>query len=102
MGLVRVENHLLLLLKVNGLQFDLYPYFCHHRFYCIMANQQQQHLDKEFGRNWVSSSRFLFYIQLVALAAFVFGCSVNLYKSTYQGKPKVEVQESSQYTPKYK
>ena len=65
-------------------------------------NEQQQHLDKEFGKNWVTSSRFLFYIQIVALTAFVFGCSVNLYKSTYKGKPKVEVQESSQYTPKYK
>ena len=58
--------------------------------------------DREFGRNWVTSSRFMFYMQVFAFLAFVTGCSYNVYKSTYTGKPKVEVQESSQFTPKYK
>ena len=59
--------------------------------------------DKEFGKNWVTSSRFMFYMQVVAFLAFVTGCSFNMYSATrYKDKPKVEVQESTQYTPKYK
>ena len=58
--------------------------------------------DREFGRNWVTSSRFMFYMQVFAFLAFVTGCSYNVCKSTYKGKPKVEVQESTQFTPKYK
>jgi hypothetical protein len=59
--------------------------------------------DKEFGRNWVTSSRFLFYMQLFALLAFVGGCSCHLYKaSSFESKPKVEVPESTQYSPVYK
>lgn len=56
---------------------------------------------KDFGRNWVTSSRFLFHIQLFAFAAFVLGGCYGLYSMHYKGKPKVEVPESTQYTPKY-
>jgi hypothetical protein len=58
--------------------------------------------DREFGKNWVTSSRFLFYMQVFAFLAFVAGCSYNVYKQSYKGKPKVEVQSSSEFTPKYK
>ena len=59
--------------------------------------------DREFGRNWVTSSRFMFYMQVFAFLAFVTGCSYNMYKtSRYKDKPRVEVQESTLYTPKYK
>jgi hypothetical protein len=67
---------------------------------------QHEHLDKpektDFGRNGVSSSRFLFHVQLFAFAAFVLGGCYGLYSMRYQGKPKVEVPESTLYTPKYK
>jgi hypothetical protein len=33
----------------------------------------------DFGRNWVSSSRFLFHVQLFALLAFVLGGCYGLY-----------------------
>lgn len=56
----------------------------------------------DFGRNWVSSSRFLFHVQLFAILAFVLGGCYGLYTMRYKGKPKVEVPESSLYTPKYK
>jgi hypothetical protein len=67
----------------------------------------QEHLhtvpdDREFGKNWVTSSRFLFYMQVFTFLAFVTGCSYNVYQHRYKGKPKVEVQESTQFTPKYK
>jgi hypothetical protein len=56
----------------------------------------------DFGRNWVTSSRFLFHIQLFAFVAFVMGGCYGLYSMSYKGKPKVEVPESTLYTPKYK
>jgi hypothetical protein len=56
----------------------------------------------DFGRNWVSSSRFLFHVQLFAFVAFVLGGCYGLYSMRYPGKPKVEVPESTLYTPKYK
>jgi hypothetical protein len=56
---------------------------------------------KDFGRNWVTSSRFLFHIQLFAFLAFVLGGCYGLYSMSYKGKPKIEVPESTQYTPKY-
>jgi hypothetical protein len=69
-----------------------------------MAHNQPQETTshKAFGSNWVKSSRFLFYLQVATLLAFVAGCSGYLYSTSYKGKPKVEVPESTQYTPKYK
>lgn len=69
-----------------------------------MSAQQEQNLtqDKEFGKNWVTTSRFLFYLQAGLLLAFVAGCSGYLYSYRYKGKPRVEVPESTQYSPKYK
>ncbi len=57
---------------------------------------------KEFGYNWVNSSRFLFYLQVLLTVAFLVGASYKLYQKRYMGKPDVEVQSSSEYTPKYK
>jgi hypothetical protein len=68
----------------------------------MAQHQAHKHDDREFGKNWVTSSRFLFYVQLFTFLAFVGGCSYNLYAHRYKGKPKVEVPESTQYTPKYK
>ncbi|MFN5914303.1 MAG: hypothetical protein ACK43J_07920 [Chitinophagaceae bacterium] len=68
-----------------------------------MLDNNKNTLDrKDFGRNWVSSSRFLFHVQLFAILAFVMGGCYGLYSMKYKGKPKVDVPESTQYTPKYK
>ena len=68
-----------------------------------MQDNNKNTLDrKDFGRNWVSSSRFLFHVQLFAILAFVIGGCYGLYSMKYKGKPKVDVPESTQYTPKYK
>jgi hypothetical protein len=72
-----------------------------------MSHQQEYHQelkkiqDKDFAHNWVSSSAFLFYLQVVCIVAFVLGGCYMLYTKRYT-KPQVNVQESSQYTPKYK
>jgi hypothetical protein len=57
--------------------------------------------DKDFTHNWVSSSAFLFYLQVACIVAFVFGGCYMLYTKRYS-KTDVPVQESSLYTPKYK
>jgi hypothetical protein len=57
--------------------------------------------DKDFAHNWVSSSAFLFYLQVFCIVALVFGGCYALYTKRYS-KQEVPVQESSLYTPKYK
>ncbi|MGN7721592.1 hypothetical protein [Chitinophaga sp. 22620] len=56
----------------------------------------------DFTRDWVSSSRFLFYLQLACVLALLVGGSFALFGHRYKGKPKVAVPESSLYEPKYK
>ena len=57
--------------------------------------------DKDFAHNWVSSSAFLFYLQVACIVALVFGGCYALYTKKYE-KINVPVQESTKYTPKYK
>jgi hypothetical protein len=65
-------------------------------------NEEVQKIqDKDFTHNWVSSSAFLFYLQVACIVAFVFGGCYALYTKRYS-KTEVPVQESTLYTPKYK
>jgi hypothetical protein len=57
---------------------------------------------KDFSRNWVNSSVFLFYLQVFCIVAFVIGGSYSLYKHRYKGKPEVNVPGNTLYTPTYK
>jgi hypothetical protein len=72
-----------------------------------MAHNQeyQQELqkvqDRDFTHNWVSSSGFLFYLQIFCFLAFVLGGCYMLYTKHFE-KPEVKVQESTLYTPQYK
>lgn len=72
-----------------------------------MSNNPEYHeelkkvQDKDFTHDWVSSSAFLFYLQVACLVAFVLGGCYMLSTKRYS-KIDVPVQESSQYTPKYK
>jgi hypothetical protein len=67
-----------------------------------MANELEQHKAKDFTYSWVNSSRFLFYLQVTCLSAFLLGACYKLYNARYKGAPEVAVPESTQYTPKYK
>ncbi len=59
--------------------------------------------DKDFTHNWVSSSGFLFYLQVACIVAFVLGGCIMLYQKRYNAnKVEAPVQESTLYTPKYK
>ena len=57
--------------------------------------------DRDFTHNWVSSSAFLFYLQVFCIIAFVLGGCYMLYSKRYD-RIDVPVQESSLYNPKYK
>ena len=57
--------------------------------------------DKDFAHDWVSSSAFLFYLQVACIVAFVLGGCYMLYTKRFS-KPEVTIQESTLYTPKYK
>jgi hypothetical protein len=57
--------------------------------------------DKDFTHNWVSSSGFLFYLQIACVVALLFGACYMLYTKRFH-KPEVHVQESTLYTPQYK
>jgi len=69
------------------------------------SNEYQQELqkvqDSDFTHNWVSSSAFLFYLQIACVVAFVVGSCYMLSTKRFD-KPQVPVQESTLYTPKYK
>jgi len=57
--------------------------------------------DRDFTHNWVSSSAFVFYLSVFCLLAFFFGSCYRLYHERYD-RLDVNIQESTQYTPKYK
>ncbi|KAA2240041.1 hypothetical protein F0L74_28105 [Chitinophaga agrisoli] len=56
----------------------------------------------DISNDWVSSSRFMFYMSVFCIVAFVFAGSCNLYAHRYKGKPDVVVPDNTLYNPKYK
>ena len=71
----------------------------HEQAYVEELKKKQE---RDFARSWVNSSVFLFYLQVCCVLAFVIGGSYGLYKHRYKGKPEVNIQSSTQYTPQYK
>lgn len=57
--------------------------------------------DKDFTHSWVSSSGFLFYLQVFCILAFVLGGCYKLSTKRFE-KPEVVVPDNTLYTPKYK
>lgn len=68
----------------------------------VMSNQVQDPKQKDFTNSWVVSSRFLFYVKLFSITAFLLGGCYKLYSYRYKGKPQVDVPSSTLYDPKYK
>ena len=57
---------------------------------------------KDFAYSWVSSSRFLFYVNVLILVALFVGGCYALWEHRYAGKPEVEVPGNTLYSPVYK
>ena len=66
-----------------------------------MAHETNNPKEKDLTYNWVNSSRFLFYLQVFCVVAFILGGCYRLYQHRYK-EPAVEVPENTLYTPKYK
>ena len=67
-----------------------------------MSNEIHSENEQDFTKNWVSSSRFLFYLQVFCILSFVLGGCYRMYHQRYPGKPDIEIQSSTKYTPEYK
>jgi hypothetical protein len=67
-----------------------------------IVDEIQEHKEKDFGYNWVNSSRFLFYVQIFCILAFILAGCYKLYTKRYTGKPDLEIPDNTLYTPKYK
>ena len=67
-----------------------------------MSQEVMDNKHKDVTHNWVSTSRFLFYVQVFCILAFILGGCYGLYKNRYKGKPDVQVPENTLYNPKYK
>ncbi|MEN9381727.1 MAG: hypothetical protein RI940_608 [Bacteroidota bacterium] len=61
----------------------------------------QPEVSKDINSNWVTSSKFLFYVTIFAILSLVVGNCSKLFSSGFK-KPNPEVQTSSQYKPEYK
>jgi hypothetical protein len=61
----------------------------------------QPEVSKDINSNWVTSSKFLFYVSIFAILSLVVGNCTKLFTSGFK-KPNPEVQTSSQYKPEYK
>lgn len=62
---------------------------------------QQAETTPDIKSNWVSSSRFIFYVSLFAVLSLVVGNCSKIFSSGFK-KPSPEVNTSSQYKPEYK
>ena len=60
----------------------------------------QPEVSKDINSNWVSSSKFLFYVSIFAILSLVVGNCSKVFSSGFK-KPNPEVQSSSQYKPEY-
>jgi hypothetical protein len=67
-----------------------------------MSQETPETVEKDIRANWVTSSRFFILRACFCIVSFVLGGCYKMYNHRYQGKPEVEVQKSSQYTPEYK
>lgn len=57
--------------------------------------------DKDFAHNWVTSSAFLFYLQVACFVILVLGGCYALYTKRYE-KQEVNIPGNTLYTPQYK
>ena len=72
-------------------------------YFCVNTNyMSEQTSNKDFTKSWVNSSRFLFYLKVFCIMSFFAGGCYRLYQHRYMGKPDVEIQSSTKYTPEYK
>ncbi len=63
----------------------------------ILKNKE----NNDFKHSWVKTSAYLFYLSAACFFLMTWGGCYKLYTKKFE-KPKVQIQESTLYTPKYK
>lgn len=66
------------------------------------TNHNTYQSDNDITKNWVSTSRWIFYLYIACAVAFSVAMCFGLYAKRYKGKPDVEVPSSTLYNPTYK
>lgn len=74
----------------------------HDSYFNTEEKDRKRLLESDVRYNWVSSSRFLLYLSLFATIIFLLATCVKLFNNRYKGKPDIEIQSSTKYTPEYK
>ena len=77
-------------------------YFCHLIKYIMDKHSEFIDNPVDIELNKPSKSRFLFLLGFFGLFIFFIGCNYGLWTRSYKSTEKIEVPESTQYTPKYK
>ena len=66
------------------------------------AKELEELKNEDIAYNKVSTAKFIFYLQMAGgTLLFLMMCFI-LWTKRYEGKPKVDVQSSTLYTPVYK
>jgi len=76
-------------------------YFCSEINLTMSQEVHTTEESKDITTNWVTSSRFIFYVSVFCLIALVVGNCSKVFSSGFK-KPTPEVNSSSQYKPEYK
>jgi hypothetical protein len=67
-----------------------------------MQQEIIENKDKDFAHNWVSSSKFIWFCQILVVVAIILSACVAQYNHRYKGKPAVNVPANTEYNPSYK
>jgi hypothetical protein len=66
------------------------------------AKELEELKNEDIAYNKISSAKFIFYLQVVGSTLLFIAMCFILWTKRYEGKPKLDVQSSTLYTPVYK
>ena len=58
--------------------------------------------ENDFSHSWVSSSKFIWFCQILVVVVIILSACVAQYTHRYKGKPEVNVPANTLYNPTYK
>lgn len=79
-----------------------FKYICTAKVKMMADNSNLEVPKHDVNYNWISTSRFIFYVVIIALISYFVGLCFGLYHKRYKGKPDVEVPSNTLYNPTYK
>ena len=67
-----------------------------------MQEEIIENKENDFSHSWVSSSKFIWFCQILVVAVIILSACVAQYTHRYKGKPEVNVPANTLYNPTYK